>query len=252
MARRLLAEEGLFCGGSSGLAMHAAVEYIKKHKIGKDKRCVVLLPDNIRNYITKHLNTDWMYERGYITEQECTESNIPKLVENKDWGQDIKVKDLPLPEANYLTVSTTCAEAVDMMRCSNFDQFPVKDASGAIMGVLSSKDLLGRLYKNQLQMSDTIERAVVRQLRRISGDITLNEVARVMTRNTFALVDDKYMVTIFDVLDAIQRAKNVAPNMPATAKTPKAKEGGSSSLLMMAGMFLAGAAVSFAALKSRQ
>lgn len=104
MARRLLAEEGLFCGGSSGLAMHAAVEYIKKHKIGKDKRCVVLLPDNIRNYITKHLNTDWMYERGYITEQECTESNLSKLVENKDWGQDIKVKDLPLPEARYLTV----------------------------------------------------------------------------------------------------------------------------------------------------
>lgn len=99
MARRLMAEEGLFCGGSSGLAMHAAIEYIKKHKIGKDKRCVVLLPDNIRNYITKHLNADWMYERGYITEQECTESNKPKLVENKDWGQDIKVKDLPLPEA---------------------------------------------------------------------------------------------------------------------------------------------------------
>lgn len=120
------------------------------------------------------------------------------------------------------------------------------------MGVLSSKDLLARLYKNQLQMSDTIERAVVRQLRRISGDITLNEVARVMTRNTFALVDDKYMVTIFDVLDAIQRAKNVAAKEPVKTATPEAKEGGSSGLLTMAGMFLAGAAVSFAALKSRQ
>ena len=68
MARRLLREEGLMCGGSSGTAMYAAVEYIKKHKIGKGKRCVVILPDNIRNYMTKHLNADWMYEKGFISE----------------------------------------------------------------------------------------------------------------------------------------------------------------------------------------
>lgn len=71
MARRLLREEGLMCGGSSGTAMNAAVDYIKQNKIGKGKRVVVLLPDNIRNYMTKHLNADWMCERGYITEQEC-------------------------------------------------------------------------------------------------------------------------------------------------------------------------------------
>jgi len=29
MARRLLREEGLMCGGSSGTAMNAAVDYIK-------------------------------------------------------------------------------------------------------------------------------------------------------------------------------------------------------------------------------
>lgn len=71
MARRLMREEGLMCGGSSGIAMQGAIEFIKAHKIGKGKRVVVLLPDNIRNYMTKHLNADWMYERGYITEQDC-------------------------------------------------------------------------------------------------------------------------------------------------------------------------------------
>lgn len=71
MARRLMREEGMMCGGSSGTAMWGALEYIKKHNIGEGKRCVVLLPDNIRNYITKHLSSDWMYEKGYITEQDC-------------------------------------------------------------------------------------------------------------------------------------------------------------------------------------
>jgi cystathionine beta-synthase len=74
MARRLMKEEGLLCGGSSGFAMYGAIEYIKKNKIGKDKRVVVILPDNIRNYMTKHLNADWMYEKGYMTEKECAEN----------------------------------------------------------------------------------------------------------------------------------------------------------------------------------
>lgn len=70
-ARRLLKEEGLMVGGSCGSAVWGAVQYIKDNKIGKGKRCVVLLPDNLRNYMSKHLNNDWMYEQGYMTEQEC-------------------------------------------------------------------------------------------------------------------------------------------------------------------------------------
>lgn len=75
MARRLMKEEGLMCGGSSGQAMHAAIQFIKKNRIGKGKTVVVVAPDNIRNYMTKHLNADWMYERNYITEKECADLN---------------------------------------------------------------------------------------------------------------------------------------------------------------------------------
>ena len=69
MARRLMREEGLMAGGSSGTAMYAAVKYCQEKKLGKDKIVVVVMPDNIRNYLSKHLNADWMYERGYMSEQ---------------------------------------------------------------------------------------------------------------------------------------------------------------------------------------
>lgn len=58
----------MMVGGSCGAPMVAAIEYCKEFKVGKGKRVVVLFPDNIRNYMTKHLNNDWMYEKGYITE----------------------------------------------------------------------------------------------------------------------------------------------------------------------------------------
>lgn len=85
-ARRLIAEEGFLCGGSSGTAMAAAMKYIKEHDIGEGKRCVIVCPDNIRNYITKFINNDWMYEHGLISEKECMEASIPKLVPHNVWG----------------------------------------------------------------------------------------------------------------------------------------------------------------------
>jgi cystathionine beta-synthase len=53
MSRRLIRTEGLLCGGSSGSAVVGAVRYAKEHNLGKDKTIVVVLPDSLRNYITK-------------------------------------------------------------------------------------------------------------------------------------------------------------------------------------------------------
>lgn len=112
MARRLMREEGMMCGGSSGTAMWAAIKYIKEKNIGAGKRCVVILPDNIRNYMTKHLNDDWMYERGYITEEECTNAATSDLVANTDWGKDMTVNDLDLADAVFVEATTPIGEAI--------------------------------------------------------------------------------------------------------------------------------------------
>lgn len=53
MARRLIREEGLLCGGSAGSAMVVALQAAKKLK--KGQRCVVLLADSTRNYMSKFL-----------------------------------------------------------------------------------------------------------------------------------------------------------------------------------------------------
>lgn len=52
-ARRLIAEEGLLVGGSSGSAIAALVQAAKDQRFGKDDVVVVVLPDSIRSYLTK-------------------------------------------------------------------------------------------------------------------------------------------------------------------------------------------------------
>ena len=64
MARRLIREEGLLVGGSSGTAVFAALQAAKKLK--KGERCLVILPDSIRNYLSKFVDDRWMKEKGFI------------------------------------------------------------------------------------------------------------------------------------------------------------------------------------------
>ena len=73
MARRLIKEEGLLCGGSSGSTVVGAIEACRELKAGQ--RCVVLIPDSIRNYMTKYLSDDWMIEKGLMDERDLGGEN---------------------------------------------------------------------------------------------------------------------------------------------------------------------------------
>ncbi len=64
MARRLIEEEGLLVGGSSGGAMWAALS--AANTLGKGQRCLVILPDSIRNYMTKYADDAWMEAQGLL------------------------------------------------------------------------------------------------------------------------------------------------------------------------------------------
>jgi cystathionine beta-synthase len=63
MSRKLIREEGILCGGSSGSLFAAAM--IAAKDLTEDQRCVVLCPDSIRNYMSKFLSDGWMSENGF-------------------------------------------------------------------------------------------------------------------------------------------------------------------------------------------
>uniref|UniRef100_A0AAR2L3D4 Cystathionine beta-synthase n=1 Tax=Pygocentrus nattereri TaxID=42514 RepID=A0AAR2L3D4_PYGNA len=86
MSRMLIRDEGLLCGGSSGSAMAAAVKVAKELKEGQ--RCVVILPDSIRNYMSKFLSDKWMCDKGFLREED--------LMVNKPWWWNLTLQELRL------------------------------------------------------------------------------------------------------------------------------------------------------------
>lgn len=57
-ARKMMKTEGILCGGSSGAAVYAAIE--ASHDLDDGQNCVVILPDSVRNYLTKFLDDNWL------------------------------------------------------------------------------------------------------------------------------------------------------------------------------------------------
>ncbi|MCB0421842.1 MAG: pyridoxal-phosphate dependent enzyme [Bdellovibrionales bacterium] len=62
-AQRLIKEEGLLVGGSSGSAVQAAMKAAEGLREGQN--CVIVLPDGIRNYMTKFIDAGWREQKGF-------------------------------------------------------------------------------------------------------------------------------------------------------------------------------------------
>ena len=63
MTRRLVAVEGVFTGGSGGMAVEGALRVARRRP---DDLVVVVLPDSGRNYVSKIFDDDWMRANGFL------------------------------------------------------------------------------------------------------------------------------------------------------------------------------------------
>lgn len=63
-ARNLVKKEGIFAGGSSGLAVFAGLKVAKK--LPRNAIVVVILPDSGRSYVSKFYNDEWMKKEGFL------------------------------------------------------------------------------------------------------------------------------------------------------------------------------------------
>jgi cystathionine beta-synthase len=130
-ARRLVAREGLFAGGSSGTAICAALQ-VARELDDPEALVVTLLPDGGRPYLSKVFNDHWMREHGYLTGGGRTAGD---LLEGK-----------AADGAALLTVSShdEVGRALELMQEHGVSQVPVVSAEDetAFIGVVSERGLL--------------------------------------------------------------------------------------------------------------
>jgi cystathionine beta-synthase len=179
MARRLIREEGLLCGGSSGSAMVAALQVAKE--LGKGKRVVVLLADSVRNYMSKFLNDTWMVENNFV-DKNTLEGHT------EEWWSHKTVADLQLKTPSTISPKVTCNEAVHILEEQGYDQLPVVDDAGEVLGVVTAGNLMANIISNRVKRSDPVSSVLYRHFKKISMYTDLATVTSIFNKDHFALV----------------------------------------------------------------
>lgn len=158
LARRIISEEGILVGGSSGSALQAALEVAKD--LTEDDTVVVVFPDSIRSYLSKFADDEWMKSNGFEIE---SKKSAKSASDSDNFLETTKIKDLVAGKAPVVTV--TLADTVDktfnLLQSNGFDQLPVLNASGKLIGLVTLSSLLKALSTKKIQLTNSIRSIII-------------------------------------------------------------------------------------------
>jgi cystathionine beta-synthase len=189
LARRLIREEGLLCGGSSGSSLYAALQEARKLK--KGQRCVVLLADGVRNYMTKFVDNAWMRENHFVTEPlSGTVADI--------------MKNVPARPLILLESTDHVSKAVQIMREKGISQIPVTQ-DGVLVGIISERDVLDYMASGQDPKGARIYAVMKRNVATVEMHTNLSALRETLARvGSVVLVEKgqpKQMLTMIDLVE---------------------------------------------------
>lgn len=154
LARRLIKEEGILVGGSSGSALAAALQIAKNLK--KGDVVVVLLPDSVRSYLTKFIDDDWMKYNGFLDDQTLEEQS-----KKKKQYKGATIADLNLKPVVTVKASSPVSTAIDILQKNGFDQLPVLNDSGKLTGLVTLGNLLSFLSSGRVKTTTPVQNVMI-------------------------------------------------------------------------------------------
>jgi len=189
-ARQLIRQEGLLVGGSSGTAMWAGLKVAKEMKAGQ--RVVVVLPDSVRNYMTKFVDDTWMRQHGY---------------QQVDWELGTIAEMIrAMPPCELITVKMTdeVGSVVDLFRKHGFSQIPVLD-DGQLAGILTEADVLHAMVSGRVRKDSKAAEIMERKVSTVAMNADSSELPRIFDRGEVAIVigDNGKVERIITKLDLI-------------------------------------------------
>ena len=143
MARRLVAEEGLFVGGSTGLIVHAALA--EARRLDDPDACVVaVLCDWGERYLTKQYDDEWMRNNGFLARPRATVAEM------------VAAKLEPLPGLLTATPSTPVRMAISTLSSHHVSQLPVV-VDGECIGSVAERRLMSAVLADPEVLEQEVE-----------------------------------------------------------------------------------------------
>jgi len=207
MTRRLLTEEGLFAGISSGAAVVGAIRYAES--LPEPRTLLVVLPDSGNRYLSKVYDDNWMREVGFL---ETPRGRVGNLL------------GTAVPGAAIITAhrGETIAGVVGKMREHGISQLPVLH-EGKLVGMIGESDLVRPLLDGDVRPDGVIDPLVNRAFTSVSVSDPVDRLPEIFQCGHAAVVLEhgtlRGIITQIDLISYLsqQESRGQAP-MAAPAR----------------------------------
>ena len=195
--RRIVREEGIFCGVSSGAALAGAMRYVQELPPGHV--AVVIFPDSGSRYLSKVFDDNWMRENGFL-ESAWDAIRLSEVLARKHQ-----------PELHAASVTERMIDVIARLKEHDISQMPVLNPDGTLAGLVSEVDLLKHLFEDRHihDPEETIESIIQRSVPVFTSNALLEDVLpRFFESPVILITEDERPVGILtkiDVLDFMSR-----------------------------------------------
>ncbi|MGI9165130.1 MAG: pyridoxal-phosphate dependent enzyme [Pyrinomonadaceae bacterium] len=191
MSRQLGRLEGLFCGGSTGTNLAAALRVARD--LEADAVVVFIVCDTGEHYLSKHHSDEWMKEKRLLEPQKINAGLIsgtkgPHAPSSLVWA----------------TPAGKVADALARMNEMGLTQIPVLD-EGRPVGSLRENRVLAKVVRNRDLLDSPVSEVMEASFPTVDVDASSNEVTRRLQTSPAVLVEEYGrivgIITRHDVLD---------------------------------------------------
>jgi cystathionine beta-synthase len=191
MSRMLGRLEGIFCGGSTGTNLAAALRVAGN--LDENAIVVFIVCDTGEHYLSKHHSDEWLKEKRLLEPQKITAGLI----------SGTKKPQAPKTLVSVTPVNTV-AEALEKMDDLGVTQMPVLE-EGRAVGSLRENRVLAKVVRNRDLLNSQVSEVMEAGFPTVDIDASSSEVARRLQTSAAVLVEEYGriigIITRHDVLD---------------------------------------------------
>eukprot|EP00828_Plagiopyla_frontata_P005300 TRINITY_DN1210_c0_g1_i3.p1 TRINITY_DN1210_c0_g1~~TRINITY_DN1210_c0_g1_i3.p1 ORF type:complete len:505 (-),score=74.18 TRINITY_DN1210_c0_g1_i3:86-1600(-) len=178
MCRRMIKEEGILCGGSSGGNMYCALQMAKERGLDQRHRLVVVIHDSVRNYMSKFLSEEWMVEQGFM--------------EWKKTGNKVSVNGLE--EVSVIGADSKVSDVIEKLKQAKGDQLLVRNQeNNEIIGIIKTASVLKEMAreKKKITRDGPINRLIQKKFIKVKEESAEIELLQMLLERNGEVVIEK-------------------------------------------------------------
>ena len=191
MSRQLGRVEGIFCGGSTGTNLAAALRVAST--LDENAIVVFIVCDTGEHYLSKHHSDEWLKEKRLLAPQRMTAGLISGT--KKPQAPKVLVSVAP---------SDTVGDALGKMDELGLTQLPVIE-EGRAVGSVRENRVLAKVVRDRALLDSQVSEVMESSFPIVDVDVSSNEVLRRLQTSPAVLVEEygriTGIITRHDVLD---------------------------------------------------